>query len=226
MDDDRERTFRIRPPGGRRHVRNGSDGWSVAFKRMMHIVRMTHRRKTASGANARPSKPYMQRCAVRMTYSPNRTPGQWAAHGRYIARESATHSDPGKAGAFGPSGTASDIHTTLANWQKAGDPRMFKLIISPEFGERVDLERLTRQLLEKMEKDFGTRFEWVATAHTTPNIRMCMSPYAASPTRENSTFDIMRDHSRQQRRGRAHNPVFMPRGRRAIADGHSARRAC
>jgi hypothetical protein len=42
---------------------------------------------------------------------------------------------------------------------------MFKLIISPEFGERVDLEQLTRQLLEKMGKDFGTRFDWVATAH-------------------------------------------------------------
>src|SRR5438128_10128087 len=107
----------------------------------------------------------MQRCAVRVTYSPNRTPGQWNAHGRYLARESATHSDPGKAGAFGPPGTVSDIQTTLANWQKAGDPLMFKLIISPEFGERVDLERLTRQLLGKMEKDFRTRFEWVATVH-------------------------------------------------------------
>jgi hypothetical protein len=107
----------------------------------------------------------MQRCAVRVTYAPNRTRGQWSAHGRYLARESAVHSDTGNMRAFGPSGPVADIHRTLGSWQKAGDPRLFKLIISPEFGERVDLERLTRDLIADMEQDLGTHFEWVATAH-------------------------------------------------------------
>jgi hypothetical protein len=26
----------------------------------------------------------------------------------------------------------------LDRWQKAGDPRLWKIIISPEFGERID----------------------------------------------------------------------------------------
>jgi hypothetical protein len=165
MNENWERSFRIRPPRTARQIRNGSETWSVAFKRMLHFVRMTRRQKTSSTPKRVASKPYMQRCAIRVTYSPNRTPGQWAAHGRYLARESATHANSGQPSAFGPSGTVSDIHGILGNWQKAGDPRLFKLIISPEFGERVDLERLTRELLDKMEQDFGNRFEWVATAH-------------------------------------------------------------
>src|SRR5207253_2625069 len=44
--------------------------------------------------------------------------------------------------------------------------RMFKLIISPEFGERVDLRRLTQQLVSKMEEDLATPLEWIATIHS------------------------------------------------------------
>jgi type IV secretory pathway VirD2 relaxase len=37
--------------------------------------------------------------------------------------------------------------------------------VSPEFGDRVDLKRLTRDLISQMESDLGTRLEWVAVAH-------------------------------------------------------------
>lgn len=53
----------------------------------------------------------------------------------------------------------------LASWEKAGDPRLFKFIISPEFGERVDHRRLTRELFAHMERDLGVRLEWVAVTH-------------------------------------------------------------
>jgi len=42
---------------------------------------------------------------------------------------------------------------------------MWKLIVSPEFGERVDLDRLTGDLMDRMEKDLGTKLEWVAIKH-------------------------------------------------------------
>jgi type IV secretory pathway VirD2 relaxase len=42
---------------------------------------------------------------------------------------------------------------------------LFKLIISPEFGERLDLQRHTRELLSRMETDLGMDLEWVAVAH-------------------------------------------------------------
>ena len=36
---------------------------------------------------------------------------------------------------------------------------------APEFGDRVDLKRLTRDLISQMETDLGTPLEWVAAAH-------------------------------------------------------------
>jgi type IV secretory pathway VirD2 relaxase len=42
---------------------------------------------------------------------------------------------------------------------------MFKLIISPEFGERMDLETHTRSLMARMEQDLGATLEWVAVSH-------------------------------------------------------------
>jgi type IV secretory pathway VirD2 relaxase len=53
----------------------------------------------------------------------------------------------------------------LEGWQAAGDRRLWKMIISPEFGERVDLARLTRDLMERVEKDLGIGLDWVAVAH-------------------------------------------------------------
>ena len=53
----------------------------------------------------------------------------------------------------------------LQQWQAAGDERLWKVILSPEFGDRVDLERLTRDVLNRMEQDTGTQLEWVAVVH-------------------------------------------------------------
>ena len=42
---------------------------------------------------------------------------------------------------------------------------MFKVILSPEFGERLDLKELTRKLMQRMESDLRLQLEWVAVAH-------------------------------------------------------------
>ena len=80
--------------------------------------------------------------------------GHWRAHGRYIARESASQ-EPEKAG-FGAETTGVDIASELRNWQDGADPRLWKLIISPEFGERLDLQRLTRDVMSRIESDLHT----------------------------------------------------------------------
>jgi type IV secretory pathway VirD2 relaxase len=67
--------------------------------------------------------------------------------------------------AFGSAGQGIDAASTLNTWQAAGDERMFKLIVSAEFGDRLDHERHTRGLLAKMEADLNTRLEWVAVTH-------------------------------------------------------------
>lgn len=159
---DDERDFRLRPERQPK-LRDDSRAWSNAFKRIIHFARITSKRKTShqSGAVARP---YNQRCAVRVTYSPNKVAGQWAAHGRYISRESAAAQESPQRG-FASTGSSVDIAATLAEWQNTGDPRLFKLIVSPEFGDRIDLENHTRCLMERMERDLGTKLEWLAVVH-------------------------------------------------------------
>ncbi|WP_155121363.1 relaxase/mobilization nuclease domain-containing protein [Bryobacter aggregatus] len=96
-----------------------------------------------------------------MTYSPNHIRGQWSAHGRYLSRESANSEGVG----FTASTNAAIIPETLGAWQKAGDPRLFKMIVSPEFGERLDLKQHTRQLMKRLSQELGAELEWVAVAH-------------------------------------------------------------
>jgi type IV secretory pathway VirD2 relaxase len=110
-------------------------------------------------------------------YAKNTVAGQWRAHGRYVARESATHEGDSKAVGFDGRGESIDIAGRLESWQKAGDERLWKLIVSPEFGDRADLKRLTRDLVSRMERDLGMPLEWVAVAHYNtehPHVHMAL----------------------------------------------------
>ncbi len=221
-----EPEFRLRP----RKPRVGRDeakAWSRSFKNLIHIVRMTSRpaqpsRRYRGLIDGPTRKPHLQRCAVRVTYSPNRVRGQWAAHGRYIARESAA--GPAKDGEVGFSAAADglNISKTLATWQTAGDPRLFKLIISPEFGERLDLRRHTRELLARMENDLGTDLEWVAVAHFNtghPHVHVALrGRTAAGPLR------LDRDYVKSGIREHAENLATAELGFRTELDALEAER--
>jgi hypothetical protein len=159
-----EPEFRLRPRWARvPHDENKA--WSRSFKNLIRLVRMTSKPAYPTQTGTAPRKPHLQRCAVRVTYSPNRVRGQWAAHGRYIARGSATKEASIKEVGFTATNDRMDIPQTLGQWQSAGDQRLFKLIISPEFGERLDIRRHTRELMARMEQDLGLRLEWIAVAH-------------------------------------------------------------
>ncbi|MBS1984363.1 MAG: hypothetical protein JST16_09325 [Bdellovibrionales bacterium] len=157
-----EAAIKLRPRQPR-FVRDESKSWSSAFKGLMRIARMTSSRKPSSSTSsaARPRKAHKQRCAIRVTYSPNQVRGQWAAHGRYIARESANSEGVG----FTAERENVAIAAELGDWQKAGDPRMFKMIVSPEFGERLDLKRHTRDLMTRLGSELNVQLDWVAVAH-------------------------------------------------------------
>jgi len=153
---DKEREFRLRPrkPAARGERRV----YASAYKIIMHHARMSGVRKgrrVGFGTGTTHARPYSQRCAVRVLYSKNASKGQWRAHGRYVARESATHEGDPKAVGFSTSQEGIDIASRLEDWQKASDERMWKLIVSPEFGDRADLKRLTRELMSEMQTDLG-----------------------------------------------------------------------
>jgi hypothetical protein len=54
----------------------------------------------------------------------------------------------------------------------AGDQQMWKIIVSPEFGDKIDLPWITRGLIRQMEKDLGTDLEWLRQNTTIPSIHM------------------------------------------------------
>ena len=132
-----------------------------ALARIYAFARQTGRRHNT----AKHSPGHQQRCAVRVTYVGNKTAGQWKAHGRYLARESATQRAAQRQGGFGDVQDKLDVAKLLDEWQRAGDPRLWKIILSAEFGEKLDMQKLARGVMAQVEKEIGAGVEWVAMAH-------------------------------------------------------------
>jgi type IV secretory pathway VirD2 relaxase len=105
-----------------------------------------------------------QRSTVKASYSRNGRSASWAAHGTYLAREGAQR-EGGKGRGFSAEQVGIDLPATLRGWQRAGDERLWKFIVSPEHAERLDLKAHTRALVSQMERDLGTRLKWVAIDH-------------------------------------------------------------
>ncbi|HZL25972.1 MAG TPA: DUF3363 domain-containing protein [Acidobacteriaceae bacterium] len=156
-------------------------------------------------------------------YAKNTIAGQWRAHGRYVARESATHEGDPKAVGFDGRGESIDIAERLESWQKAGDERLWKLIVSPEFGDRADLKRLTRDLVARMEKDLGTPVEWVAVAHYNtehPHVHMALRGIGA----EGHPLHLSKDYVKQGIREIAEDLCTRQFGHRTELDAAVAQR--
>ena len=190
---DRERDFRLRP--NRQHAGGKSEAraWSTALRTVLRYAGTSRRSKASaiSGSGGGVRRQFNQRCAVRTMYTANKTPGQWKAHGRYIARESASGATPGRVMSVGVDRGSGPVDPAreLERWQSEGDPRLWKLIVSPEFGERLDMDRLTRDLMARMEKDLGTKLEWVAVTHFNtehPHIQHCFARHPGRQVRSGS----------------------------------------
>jgi len=181
------------------------------------------RRRVVGFGTAMHSRPYSQRCAVRVLYSKNTSKGQWRAHGRYVARESATNRGDSRDVGFSTSKEAIDIATRLDDWQKASDERLWKLIVSPEFGDRVDLKRLTRDLMSEMQTDLAMPLEWIAVAHYNtehPHVHIALRGVGA----EGRPIRLSRDYIRGGIREVAENLCTRQLGYRTEFDAADAQR--
>ncbi len=85
------------------------------------------------------------------------------AHLRYLVRDGVTRGGEG-ARLYGPDSDAVD---GVAFTERGADDRhQFRFIVAPEDGaELSDLRAFTRELMEQMERDLGTRLDWVAVDH-------------------------------------------------------------
>ncbi|MCU1327842.1 MAG: Type secretory pathway VirD2 pilin (relaxase)-like protein, partial [Bryobacterales bacterium] len=149
-------------PGGlapRKGYQKDGIAWSGAFRKLMTTMRDTGRRSEARSVRPVRDRIFHQRVAIRVRYSKRGSKGQWKAHGRYIERESAGKGGFNEEGAVKPS-------KKLNEWQDPGDELMWKIIISPERGNELDLEAFTKDLLAHMDRDLGLQLEWTAAVHT------------------------------------------------------------
>ncbi len=152
----------------RRHAQLGKNdvrSLNRGMKLIMRIATATSKAKRGAATRAAlavVSSKHSQRAAVRVTYANGRNPGQWKAHGFYLERESASGKElPG----FDAEATFLPIAETLDGWQKSDDPRIFKIILSPENGDQLNLEAYARAVMGKVQRDVGAPLEWVAVAH-------------------------------------------------------------
>jgi type IV secretory pathway VirD2 relaxase len=90
-------------------------------------------------------------------------PRSTPTHIRYLEREGVTRDGaPGQA--YGAVDDVVDTHEFEERGRE--DRHQFRFIVSPEDGEDIaDLRAFTRQLMEQMERDLGTKLEWIAVDH-------------------------------------------------------------
>ncbi len=104
-------------------------------------------------------KPGLRRVTVKDSFVKNNPRLPWSKHGFYLMRESA------KKRAFDAVSEEVDLASRMGQWQESGDRHMFRIVLSPEDADRLDLEEYTREYVKRLEKGLGTRLEWAAVEH-------------------------------------------------------------
>ena len=173
-DDFKPKLGRIRDDGQAKAIRHstrvvGEAARNVArpHRRRGHIDPNAHRRGLAQGAISASGlfNPGSRRVIVRARYSRltggNIGPAQ--AHLRYVLRDGTTPDGaPGRL--YDAAGDDADPTAFLD--RSSQDPHQFRFIVSAEDSAKLsDLKPLIRDLMRQVEKDLGTKLDWVAVDH-------------------------------------------------------------
>jgi hypothetical protein len=179
--EDRGRSTKLRP-GRVRPTTRRVTGTAKNLLRLARLVSRSSSRSSrgrnvkGSGSGSSKTSPFQRRAIVNVRYSNAKTPGGWKAHGTYVERETAKGRDvdDGKRGAENEVQTASPDRLGLAKehsldslaglWQKAGDQRIFKVIISPEDSD-VDFQRTASDMIARIQQHTGAPVEWAGVVH-------------------------------------------------------------
>jgi type IV secretory pathway VirD2 relaxase len=164
----REVEIRLRPePAGR--PRRLVPWWTRALRRVRISGSL---RRQARGSLGRAQvwrdagaelRAYARRSVVKASFSRNRKSGAWTAHARYLSRPGAQQ-ELAKGLGFDATREGIDLQTTVRDWEK-NDKLMWRFIVSPEDADRLNLSDHVRELVGQMERDLGTKLEWVAIDH-------------------------------------------------------------
>ncbi|MFG1294949.1 relaxase/mobilization nuclease domain-containing protein [Xanthobacter variabilis] len=142
-----------------------------------------------------------------------------SAHLSYLRREGVTR-DGEKARLFGPSAEEGD-GCAFAECC-ADDRHHFRFIVSPEdAADMADLRSFARDLVGQMEKDLGTKLEWVGVDHwntDNPHLHILVR----GRTGDGQDLVISRDYIKEGMRARAQDLITQELGLRTDLDIHRA----
>lgn len=141
------------------------------------------------------------------------------AHLDYLSRDGVTRNGE-NARLFGPE---TEVADGRAFAERCGDDRHhFRFIVSPDDAlEMSDLKSFTRDLVGQMEKDLGTRLDWVAVDHWNtehPHVHLIVRGVCD----DGQDLVISRDYIKEGMRDRARDLITMELGPRT---DHDIRRA-
>ncbi|MBX9451569.1 MAG: relaxase/mobilization nuclease and DUF3363 domain-containing protein [Mesorhizobium sp.] len=139
------------------------------------------------------------------------------AHLNYLRRDGVTR-DGERARMFGPEGDDMDIRAFAERCED--DRHHFRFIVSPEdAADMTDLKAHARELMGQMEKDLGTRLDWVAVDHwntDNPHIHIILR----GRTDDGQDLVISRDYIKEGMRARAQDLVTQELGPRTDLEIH------
>ncbi len=144
--------------------------WARALQRMDVRRSLRHQQPSGSLSGNRAARvhvceppTYARRSVVKASFSRNRWSGAWAAHARYLGRPGAQQ-EFAKGLGFDAEHEGIDLFATVRGWEKT-DELLWRFIVSPEDADRLNLRDHVRALTAQMERDFGTKLQWVAIDH-------------------------------------------------------------
>lgn len=132
-------------------------------------------------------------------------------HLNYLRREGVTR-DGERARLFGPGGDDADPKAFAERCED--DRHHFRFIVSPDDAvEMADIKGFTRELVGQMEKDLGTRLDWVAVDHWNtehPHVHLIMRGVRD----DGENLVISRDYIKEGMRDRARDLITQELGPR------------
>lgn len=155
-------------------------------------------------------------CTVKVLVMRNRNEGgPLARHLNYLRRDGVTR-DGERAKMFGPE--TDDVDAKEFAEHCKDDRHHFRFIVSPEDAtDMEDLKRFTRELMAQVERDLGTKLDWVAVDHwntDNPHVHVI----ARGRTDGGQDLVIDRDYIKSGMRDRAQDLVTQEVGPRTDLD--------
>ncbi|MHB8329126.1 MAG: relaxase/mobilization nuclease domain-containing protein, partial [Acidimicrobiales bacterium] len=106
---------------------------------------------------------FTRRSVVKASFSRNGKKGAWTAHAKYLSRPGAQQ-ELARGLGFDSTREQIDMVATVKGWEES-DELMWRFIVSPEDANRLNLRDHVRELAGAMERDLGTKLDWVAIDH-------------------------------------------------------------